>query len=211
MPKFYTGVGARDTPDKYLTIMTDLAYHLDKQGWILRSGGAIGADEAFQKSVQDYSNIFLPHKSFRKGDGIEGVYIDDRDLISEAMYIMSKHKGHPHWEHMINSPSQLNNVKLHTRNVFQVLGADLRSPSNFLVCWTRDGACSYDETSYASGGTGTAIRLASVFNVPIFNLAKAEHELRIQQWIEKMKAELFQIQDNSQVPSIHKYRKNRLK
>lgn len=211
MPKFYTGVGSRDTPDKYLTIMTDLAYHLDKQGWILRSGGAIGADESFQKSVQDYSNIFLPHKNFRKGEGIEGVYIDDRDLISEAMYIMSKHKGHPHWEHMLNSPSQLNNVKLHTRNVFQVLGADLCSPSKFLVCWTRDGACSYDETSYASGGTGTAIRLASVFNVPIFNLAKAEHELRIQQWIEKMKAELFQIQDNSQVPSINKYRKNRLK
>src|SRR5690606_9026668 len=117
MPKFYTGVGARDTPDKYLTIMTDLAYHLDQQGWILRSGGAIGADEAFQKSVQDYSNIFLPHKNFRKGEGIEGVYIDDRDLISEAMYIMSKHNGHPHWEHMLNSPSQLNNVKLHTRNV----------------------------------------------------------------------------------------------
>lgn len=189
MQKYYTGVGSRETPEHILPIMTELAYQLERKGWILRSGGAWGADEAFQRGVKNYSNIFLPYKHFRKAEGITGTYLDDRQLVAEAMYIMSKHKGHPQWDNWLNNASQLSNVKLHTRNVFQVLGSDLKTPSKFLVCYTRDGACTYDETSYASGGTGTAIRLASIFGVEVFNLKREDHLLRITTWIEEMKNE----------------------
>ena len=42
--------------------------------------------------------------------------------------------------------------KLQTRNVFQVLGADLKTPTEFIICWT---------DKY--GGTQQALRIAKSF------------------------------------------------
>ena len=52
--------------------------------------------------------------------------------------------------------------KLHTRNVAQVLGADLKHPVDFLVCWTKNGK--------KIGGTSTAISVAEMNNILVFNL-----------------------------------------
>lgn len=189
--KFYTGIGSRETPEKYLKIMTELAVCLDRQGWILRSGGSWGADEAFQKGVTDYSNIFIPTPTFRKNEGIVGNYISDIELIRTAMYTVSKYKLHEHWDDLINSKGGMTALKLHTRNVFQILGCDLRSPTKFVVCYTRDGAMSLDEINEKTGGTRTALRLACHLKIPIFNLAKPEHELRITNWIAEMNKDLL--------------------
>lgn len=188
--KFYTGIGSRETPERYLPLMTELAYYLERQGWTLRSGGSWGADEAFQKGVTDYSNIFLPSHNWRKGDGIIGVHINDRELIRDAMYLISKYDLHEDWDNLLNSKGDggLTTVNLHTRNMFQVLGANLKSPTKFLVCYTKDGAITLPETSRATGGTRTALRLAAHLNIPIFNLARPDHELRIKNWIEEMKS-----------------------
>jgi hypothetical protein len=187
--KFYTGVGSRETPAEYLAIMTELATYLNKTGWTLRSGGSWGADEAFQKGVSNYSNIFLPRLNWRKEDGIVGRFIDDTELVREAMYIVSKFDLHEDWDNLLNSRGDggLMTVKLHTRNVFQVLGDNLRNPSKFLVCYTNDGAIDLSEMTRGTGGTRTAMRLACHFNVPIFNLKRPEHKLRILNWIEEMK------------------------
>lgn len=185
--KFYTGIGSRDTPDEYLDIMTNLAHQLDKQNWILRSGGSWGADEAFQKGTNDFSNIFIPTKNFRKGEGIKGFFIDDTELIRNAMYIVSKYNLHEHWDHLINSKGGLTSLRLHTRNVFQILGKDLRSPSKFVVCYTKDKACKLEQITEKTGGSRTAMRLACHFNINLFNIAIPEHKLRITNWIEEMK------------------------
>lgn len=62
MKIFYTGVGNRDTPHEYLEKMTALASLLEKEGCILRSGGAEGADTAFENGVRSLYNkeIYLP-------------------------------------------------------------------------------------------------------------------------------------------------------
>lgn len=189
LEKFYTGVGSRETPAEYLAIMTELATYLNKTGWKLRSGGSWGADEAFQKGVSNYSNIFLPRLNWRKEDGIVGRFIDDTELVREAMYIVSKFDLHEDWDNLLNSRGDggLMTVKLHTRNVFQVLGDNLRNPSKFLVCYTNDGAIDLSEMTRSTGGTRTAMRLACHFKVPIFNLKRPEHKLRILNWIEEMK------------------------
>ena len=49
-----------------------------------------------------------------------------------------------------------------SRNSYQVLGDSLDNPSSFLVCWTSDGKM--------SGGTAQAMRIATDFRVPIYNL-----------------------------------------
>ncbi len=56
MKIFYTGVGNRDTPHEYLEKMTVLASLLEKEGCILRSGGAEGADTAFENGVRSLYN-----------------------------------------------------------------------------------------------------------------------------------------------------------
>jgi len=49
--KFYTGVGSRKTPLSILKVMRKLGYKLAIDGWMLRSGGADGADSAFEKGA----------------------------------------------------------------------------------------------------------------------------------------------------------------
>ena len=40
----YTGIGSRKTPPGILAQMSELAAFLARSGWVLRSGGAPGAD-----------------------------------------------------------------------------------------------------------------------------------------------------------------------
>ena len=54
--------------------------------------------------------------------------------------------------------------KLHARNVCQVLGRDLKTPSRCVLCWTRSAS--------GSGGTGQAIRVANAYKIPVFDFAK---------------------------------------
>lgn len=44
MSKHYTMIGSRSTPEDIMKLMERLAYKLASQGWVVRSGGADGAD-----------------------------------------------------------------------------------------------------------------------------------------------------------------------
>ncbi|HON82723.1 MAG TPA: hypothetical protein PLI22_01130 [Caldisericia bacterium] len=147
---YYTGVGVKKDPQSILILMNKIAQHFSSYWWILRSGGAQGADTAFESGASE-KEIF---------------YADD--ATDEAIKIASEF--HPAWDRLSEYVK-----KLHGRNVFQVLGKDLSTPSKFLVCWTPDGAINHSERSIHTGGTGTAISIASVYNVPVFNLKRKDH------------------------------------
>jgi hypothetical protein len=49
--KYYAGIGSRETPSDVCSQMTELAKQLDAENWILRSGGAKGADSAFENGA----------------------------------------------------------------------------------------------------------------------------------------------------------------
>jgi hypothetical protein len=74
---------------------------------------------------------------------------------------------HPKWESLGGGARSL-----HARNVHQVLGEDLRTPSEFVVCWTPDGCETEAERSKETGGTATAIVIAYRHNIPVYNMAK---------------------------------------
>lgn len=111
---FYAGVGSRETPSAVCAQMTALARKLARLGWSLRSGGAEGADSAFETGAQG-KQIFRASAA-----------------TPEAIALAAKY--HPAWGRC--SPFA---KKLHARNGFQVLGPDLMSPSLFVACWTKDG------------------------------------------------------------------------
>lgn len=163
MNKYYAGIGSRDTPEHVLEVMTQIASSLEMANWTLRSGGAIGADTAFDNGVEDRSKrqLFLPWAGY---NGIpEGVGVYSRFVSSEvatkAMQVAEA--VHPNWAAC--SPGAR---KMHARNCCQVLGPSLDEPSLMVICWTKGGT--------GAGGTGQAIRLAHAANVPVFDLGKPD-------------------------------------
>lgn len=141
MYSYYTGVGSRDTPLEVCNEMSNIAYRLQQLNYTLRSGGAKGADKAFEAGVTEPSmkNIFYAN-----------------DTICDAAFDLASNI-HPAWDRC--SPYA---KRLHARNVYQVLGKTLDRPSHFLICWTKDGK--------DVGGTRTAIVLAREWGVPVYNL-----------------------------------------
>ena len=97
MKIFYTGVGNRDTPHEYLEKMTALASLLEKEGCILRSGGAEGADTAFENGVRSLYNkeIYLPWTFFN--NKVHG-YVTPLDLINCIDEILSR--VHPNFSNL---------------------------------------------------------------------------------------------------------------
>ncbi|MDI3258371.1 MAG: hypothetical protein QJR02_01420 [Sinobacteraceae bacterium] len=147
----YAGIGARETPADVCLLMTRVATKLARRGMILRSGGARGADAAFEAGVSDpnFKEIYLPWKGFAGNSSTRCGVTDEARRLAEQF--------HPRWS-SLRPAAQL----LVARNGFQVLGADLQSPSAFVLCWTKNGE--------AVGGTGQAIRIALARNIPVFNL-----------------------------------------
>ncbi len=169
----YTGVGSRKTPAAVLDFMADIAAALARQRWILRSGGADGADTAFEDgalSAGGSTEIFLPWPGFN-GHPSRLCSVDAQALSRAA-------EMHPVWERL-SSGAQ----KMHGRNVYQVLGRGLDKPSRFLVCWTPDGAVSGEQCTRATGGTGMAIRIASAEKVPVLNLCRQETRKMLEDWV----------------------------
>lgn len=154
----YAGVGSRETPDDICRLMTVLGKALAGH-YVLRSGGAIGADKAFERGCD-------------AAQGLKLIWTGD-SKVSEAAYALAK-EVHPAGkdpdpERNFDSFSLF--VKtLHARNGYQVLGEDLSSPVDFVVCWTQDGCESKAARRRTTGGTGQAIAVASLNGVPVYNL-----------------------------------------
>lgn len=154
---YYTGVGSRKTPSRILQLMTAIAQKMARYNYILRSGGAIGADSAFEA-----------------GAGIRKAIFYAQDSTHEAEVLASQF--HPAWNKCSDFAK-----RLHGRNSFQVLGADLSTPSQYCICWTPDGCETHATREYVTGGTGTAISIADAYNVPVVNLA---NQYRLDEWYE---------------------------
>lgn len=54
----YAGIGSRETPRSILDLMTAIARKLEALGYTLRSGGATGADTAFEEGVERLKEIY---------------------------------------------------------------------------------------------------------------------------------------------------------
>lgn len=158
---FYTGIGSRATPDEVLAKMTQIAQAFARKGWVLRSGGAKGADSAFEAGAGERKEIFLPWPGF---NGRQSSF----SRPSAAALEMAA-QLHPAWERCSQGAR-----KLHARNTHQILGYDLKSPTSLVVCWTEGGGL--------KGGTAQAIRLATLYSIPVFNLGAVNGLSSLQAW-----------------------------
>lgn len=166
--KYYAGIGSRDTPKNVLLKMRDIASFLELNNFILRSGGAKGADTAFESGVvnPELKNIYLPFRNFNghKSDNKSYIYVEKGDPeLDPAFYSL---KLHP-------SKGKMNDTAkaMMMRNYFQIHGLKDQSKSQFVICWTPDATNGKTIlTSWDSGGSGQCIRLAALENIPVYNL-----------------------------------------
>ena len=163
MKKYYAGIGSRKTPNNILQIMTSIAHFLEEEGYILRSGGAHGADTAFEVGSNKNKQIFLPWKNFNNHTSCFW-------KISKEAEEMAK-KFHPSYDYLKKGAK-----RLHARNCYQVLGIDLKTPVDFIICWTPNGE--------DIGGTAQALRIARANNIKIYNLGKDQD---LKYWKNKIK------------------------
>ena len=154
MSIYYAGIGSRDIPYEIEKLSRSFGAFFARKGLILRSGGADGADTAFESGCdmcKGKKEIYLPWKGFNGSNS---------DLVvSNPMAFELAHTHHPYWLNLTAGAQ-----KLQARNSHQVLGQDLETKSSFVVCWTKEGK--------GSGGTGQAIRIANAYNIPVFDMGK---------------------------------------
>lgn len=138
----YAGIGSRSTPPAVLSAMQALAASLARDGHVLRSGRAIGADSAFEAGALSAS-------------GRTELFTPSSDLPWDAL---AEHASqfHPNWPAVVAKGPYV--VRLMARNSAIVLGPDLSSPVSLIHYWHPPGA---------PGGTGQALRIAAAYGIPI--------------------------------------------
>lgn len=156
----YAGIGSRETPNDVLRLMSLIAIHHARQGFTLRSGGAGGADLAFEAGcdrADGMREIYIPWSGFqsrlatRDSRGFVQVGVGPKALELAQQF-------HPAWERCSRGARAL-----HARNGYQVLGRQLDDPVDRVICWTRG--------ALGGGGTGQAIRIARHHGIAIHDLA----------------------------------------
>ncbi len=161
----YSGVGARKTPGPVLDLMFQIGLSAARKGLRLRSGGADGADLAFEEGAASAClgaawEVYIPWPGYNNIDAsAEGFHVLKSSHVERNLTLLVE-SGAMSRSHRNSLSSGA--AALHARNCHVVLGIDLASPSSFLVCWTPGG----EDT----GGTGTAIRLARHYEIPVYNL-----------------------------------------
>lgn len=156
--KSYAGIGSRETPHDILSIFVSIGGFLAKRGYTLRSGAAKGADQAFELGCDLFlgkKEIYLPWAGFE--DSASSL------IVKDPLAFQIAEEYHPSWKTLSQTAQ-----KLLARNTHQILGWDLRSPCNFVVCWTKGGK--------GGGGTGQAIRIAVDKGIPIFDAGAYRNE-----------------------------------
>jgi hypothetical protein len=171
MEIYYAGIGSRETPKDVCRKMSTAGRVLWKAGFTLRSGGAKGADTAFesgalgaangqvdddtvhalrksQETVWDRIEIYLPYQRFN------GHPSPLYGTTKEARLIAKQY--HPRWDILSCTGRDFMG-----RNAYQILGSGLDTPVSFVLCWTPKGKI--------SGGTGQALRHAKDLGIPILN------------------------------------------
>ena len=129
---------------------------LARDGWSLRSGGAPGADAAFERGCDRAGGT---KQGSLPWSGYCGHVSPLHEVTPARLDLATRY--HPHWRKLSHKARLLI-----ARNGTQILGPDLTSPVALIVCWTEGGM--------PRGGTAQALRIAGDPNrhIPVLNLGE---------------------------------------
>lgn len=163
---FVTLIGSRRTPNDICNMMSLTGKKLQDK-YIMRSGGAIGADKAFEKNVKPENKCIYTVKNFDFSQ-------ENYDFCySELMSIWDKELNFDLYE-------KYNQILL-LRDINQVLGSKNTSleKSKFLITWTPHE--NYFKRDV--GGSRIAIRCALKHGIKVHNLVNSETLKTVKTWL----------------------------
>lgn len=206
--KYYTGVGSRETPEHILKFIEQVAYWLAGRGYTGRSGSAAGADSAFEQGFNRHESVngvsdYVSFEAYLPWKGFSDIHEDTVHIVTpelpnynEAVEIAST--IHPTWNRLGRGAKAL-----HARNVYQVLGLDLNTPSCplcglnevqqaqpascVLFCYAQPTKNKQGIVTGVKGGTNTAVQLAMKHNIQIYNFYVPEDIDKVKSMMEKYK------------------------
>lgn len=179
-----TIIGSRETPFEIFRLTVKLTYCLVEEGYAIYSGGCpLGMDKAAYLGMSRHKTSDRSrHRIYIGWNGLDNLYHDpDQGIIDPTRS--------PYYEKASELAEQARGgwyglrkggIALHSRNPFQVLGDDLNSPTDFVVCWAplkKDGV-------NVTGGTGTAVRIALDRDIPVYNLIHSDVEASVREYID---------------------------
>ena len=200
-------ISGNDNPPEFvINIIGRLIPIVESLGYIVRSGGMKGIDnfvETFTRKVE----LHLPWKGFDNKDS-------KSTFNSEEAKEYAK-RCHPTWDG-IKPAAQA----FFAKNVRMVYGKELKSPTQFVVIWSEDGAEQTIDRTARTGMAGHILALARQLRIPVFNLQNQDAEQRILRYLEieqKMEAPVqppvqppvvqaeqpYQPQNAQYLPTVH--------
>ena len=187
----YAGIGSRETPADVLELMTKAAKWLEAKGYTLRSGGAVGADTAFEVGVtnKNKKQIF---KGFDKV-GPKEVAIA-HEVHPDLKGAMERSKNKKKEERLRAGASEAEAEKsgersawavqnLMARNTNQVFGAKLDTPSDFVLFYAKETK----NPRRPAGGTGQAVEMARLKGIPTINMADSDWRKQLENVVKENK------------------------
>lgn len=173
--KYLTFVGSRSTPLEVLKEAQALLLHSINDEFVPRSGNASGFDQVVSLyATPGHREIYLPYKEFNL-KSLGGPY-NDAFVPNETWPNYQKAFGLVMEHHPLKDKVPSDALPYLVRDVYQVLGLDLDTPSEKVICWTPDGAQTAKECTKKTGGTAMAIRVADVYGIPVENLNRKKEK-----------------------------------
>jgi len=184
MQRHWAGIGTRDLTEDQKYLCVHIGSYLAKQGYVLRTGACVGADQAFaQGALKDKGRVWydIPWgnyereylESVRERYGRKQVWIhvlaDDEEVAYESVAL-----HHPAYDHLV-AANKVGTIKLHARN-YNIIYRE--QPVDFVVALP----------SSQGGGTMQGVRVAKKGGIPVIRLDKLsaeEAKLAIDEQLEK--------------------------
>jgi hypothetical protein len=164
-------IGSRELNNKQLETCRILGEWIVGHGHTLRSGNAVGADQAFQAggNKQDPTKVqlCLPWRDMNKaaivpGNQVINLYREENPRFAEVEELAMS--CHPNWSRL-NAGAR----KLHMRNVLIVLGEhDRPGRADMVIAWP--------SLKLGGGGTGQGMRVAKRTGVRLVDVSKFEKQ-----------------------------------
>jgi hypothetical protein len=152
--------------------MQAIAIALASAGYMLRSGRAPGADQAFESGAGSSAILYVPWHNFSKDMPVAPgarVFVPAGQELYLALLLASV--AHPKWalayspRFQVRQKGDIDPVRrLHARNVLQIWGEDLNTPSDFVIAYATI------KNGQPQGGTALAMRIAQAASIPVYNL-----------------------------------------
>ena len=173
----YAGVGSRRTPPEILDAMADIAQTLGDAGTALSTGGADGADKAFETGALRTDATITVHtpwpgyNGYRPGrdpeTNIDVVHPNSAESVQGRTYAELAREHHPYWSRCSRGARALfvRNVSI----LAGALGGDGGTlPVRAVIAYTPNGL----PVGREAGGTGHTLRTAASLDIPCLNLSR---------------------------------------